>query len=292
MSNQNEKNVCIIYQNFSFDIRLLHCGLEDDPNHAVLNKSNDRQSLSYLIDGSGYYYANSRFFELKKGDIYLLPQNTKFSQRANPKNSYKYIYISFSSPNAQFLLEKSGLTANSPVLHINDLEIENKFRKIYDLCFKNTFISIAKANLVFFEILCYLIERNEENNKPIKVNKNAIVEGAQTYIEANYFKDLTVEDICKNSFCNRSYLSKLFKTVCNTTIMNYVYNYRIEKAMEMLVHTNLSIVAIMERVGFNDYSSFFRHFTKATGRSPKVYRKENIKTYTMPRPTKNFTETE
>lgn len=290
MNEQNERNVCIIYQNFSFDIRLLHCGFETDPNHSIINRSNDRHSISYLIDGSGYCYLNSKFFEIKKGDIYILPQNTKFSQRVSPKNSYKYIYISFVGPSANLLLEKSGLTANTPVLHIDDLEIENKFRKIYDLCFKNTFVSIAKANLIFFEILCYLIEKNEKNNLPIKISKNAIVEGAQTYIEANYFKDLSVEDICKHSFCNRSYLSKLFKTVCNTTIMNYVYNYRIEKAMEMLIHTNLPVVAIMERVGFNDYSSFYRHFLKKTGFSPKVYRKENIETYKYPHPTKNFNE--
>ncbi len=279
MSNQKERNVCIVYQNFAFDIRLLHCGFEDNPNHRIINKKNDRYTLSYITDGSGYYSSNSKFFEIKKGDIYLLSQNTEFSQRVNPKNHYKYIYISFVGPNAQLLLEKSGLTQNSPVLHINDSEIENKFRKIYDLCSKNTFASIAKANLVFINILCYLIEKNEENNKPVKINKNAIIEGAQEFIESNYFRDLSVDDICKHSFCNRSYLAKLFKTVLKTTIMNYLYDYRIEKAMEMLVYTDFSINEIMERVGFNDYTNFYRHFLKKTGYSPKVYRKENIQTY-------------
>ena len=118
--------------------------------------------------------------------------------------------------------------------------------------------------LIFIEILCYLIEKNAENNKPVKTSKNAIVEGAQAYIEANYFKDLSVKDICNQSFCNRSYLAKLFKTVLKTTIMNYLYDYRIEKAMEMLVHTDFSISEIMERVGFNDYTNFYRHFLKKT----------------------------
>ena len=112
MSNKNERNICIVYQNFAFDIRLLHCGFEDNPNHAVINRRNDRYTLSYLTEGAGYYASNSKFFEIKKGDIYLLSQNTEFSQRVNPKNHYKYIYISFVGPNAQLLLEKSGLTQN------------------------------------------------------------------------------------------------------------------------------------------------------------------------------------
>ena len=90
MSNKNERNICIVYQNFAFDIRLLHCGFEDNPNHAVINRRNDRYTLSYLTEGAGYYASNSKFFEIKKGDIYLLSQNTEFSQRVNPKSHYKY----------------------------------------------------------------------------------------------------------------------------------------------------------------------------------------------------------
>ena len=282
MGKLSEQNICIVYQNFSFDIRILHWGIEDDPNHVIIGSNIDRFALAYITDGSGIYSANSRVFEIKKGDVYLLSQNVRFSQRTNAQHGYKYIYIAFCGSNAKLILDKCGFTATSPVFHVNDDRIEALFRKVYDSCQKNTFASIAKANLYLIDILCCFIERNAENNAPVRVNKNILIESAQSYIEENYFKDLTVNDICRHTFCNRSYLSKLFKTVCNTTIMKYLSDYRIEKAMEMLIHTNLSIVSIIERIGFNDYTNFYRQFVKKTGRSPKVYRRENMNTLNLP----------
>ncbi len=276
MGCKNEHDVCVVYQNFSFDIKILHCGIEKDPNHILIDKKIDRYTISYICEGLGYYTTKSKYYELKKGDIYLLAPNTKYSQRTHSKNNYRYIYISFCGPSSKFLLEKCGLTPDYPLLSVNDDFIENKFKKIYDLCSINSFTSIAKANLAFFEILCYLIEKNKVNNSPIKLTKNAIVESAQMFIEANYNNDITIDTICRHVFCNRSYLSKLFKTICNTTIMDYLINYRIEKAMDMLIHTNLTAVNISEKVGFSDYANFYRHFIEKTGRSPKVYRRENL----------------
>ena len=77
---------------------------------------------------------------------------------------------------------------------------------------------------------------------------------------------------------NKSYLSKVFKNVCKISLIEYLINFRLEKAMDMLINTNISADAISEKVGFKDYANFYRHFKKKVGCSPKVYRQENLST--------------
>jgi len=94
MSGVNEFGVSVIYQNFSFDIKLLHCGFEQDPNHIMINKRIDRYTLSYITEGEGYYTIKDRYYTLNKGDVYFIPPSYVYSQRINKKNKYKYIYVS------------------------------------------------------------------------------------------------------------------------------------------------------------------------------------------------------
>ena len=277
MSGVNEFGVSVIYQNFSFDIKLLHCGFEQDPNHIMINKRIDRYTLSYITEGEGYYTIKDRYYTLNKGDVYFIPPSYVYSQRINKKNKYKYIYVSISGTSAQMLLQRCGFTSDTPIQQVNNPFIEEKFRQIYELCCESTFSSIAKANVKFFEILCYFIERIDKNNQRQKFAKSELVERAQNYIEANYFADLTVEKIAKHCYCNKSYLSKVFKNICNLSLIEYLTNYRIEKAMDMLINSNFSAYTISEKVGFKDYPNFYRHFKRKTGFSPKVYRRENLR---------------
>lgn len=278
MAGVNANGVAVLYQNFSFDIKILHCGQETDPNHLLVNKKIDRYTLSYITDGAGFYSIKNKFYNIKKGDVYYIPPAQVYSQRTDISNRYTYIYISINGSSAEHLFKMAGFSAENPVIQVTNPDVEQKFREVFDLCCQNTFSSIARANVKFFEILCYFFSKIESNNKKLKFAKSQLVEKAQTYIEENYFKDLTVDKIARHILFNKSYLSKVFKNVCKISLIEYLINFRLEKAMDMLINTNISADAISEKVGFKDYANFYRHFKKKVGCSPKVYRQENLST--------------
>lgn len=74
---------------------------------------------------------------------------------------------------------------------------------------------------------------------------------------------------------NPSYLSREFsKYFEDMNFGEYVRKLRIEKAMELIAHSNYSLTKIAYLTGFSDQSHFTRIFKLHTGKSPSLYRKE------------------
>jgi YesN/AraC family two-component response regulator len=59
-------------------------------------------------------------------------------------------------------------------------------------------------------------------------------------------------------------------------VQEYLIQFRINKAKEMLTHTYYNISEIAFSVGYNDYYAFIKSFKKKTGLTPKQYRKMNF----------------
>ena len=76
---------------------------------------------------------------------------------------------------------------------------------------------------------------------------------------------------------SKSYFLRLFRRSMGTTPYNYLVNFRITQAKELLVLTDHSVSEIAQKVGFGDASNFSTRFAKATGQSPLQYRKRALK---------------
>lgn len=262
----------IVSQDFNFDLKLLHAGLVQDFNHKPENKPLDRYALSYLTEGEGTFEINGKIYHLKKGDLYLLPPATKYTEKNSPTNPYEYYCVAFYGGSCKTLLARAGFTSDNLVLSVNDDFIAEKMREILELCQKNTFISLAKANSNFVQILCRLYERQEANFEKIKDSHQHAVTIAQAYIHENYQKDITARDICKHLRLSRSYFCEIFKKVVGISLKEYILFYRINEAMRLLIHSDFTCTKIAEMVGFNDYANFYRCFKLRVGRTPNLYR--------------------
>lgn len=262
----------IVSQDFSFDFKLLHAGVVLDFNHKPDNKPLDRYALAYLIDGEGSFEINGKLYPLKKGDLYLIPPATPYTETNSTSNPYAYYCVAFYGGNCKSLLARAGLTADNLVLSVNDKFIEDKMREILELCQKNTFLALTKANAAFIQLLCRLYERREANYQKVKDSHQRNVELAQAYIHENYQRDITAMEICKHLHLSRSYFCEIFKKVVGISLKEYLIYYRINEAMRLLIHSDLPSTKIAEKVGFNDYANFYRCFKARVGRTPKWYR--------------------
>lgn len=101
---------------------------------------------------------------------------------------------------------------------------------------------------------------------------NRLVEAAKQYIYENYADpSLRMSTIAQNLYINYHYLSKLFSKVTGTTLSDYLTNYRIEKAKELIDSGYLSLQAIAARCGYEDANYFSKCFKKKYGISPSAY---------------------
>ncbi|MBQ3396483.1 MAG: helix-turn-helix transcriptional regulator, partial [Synergistaceae bacterium] len=95
---------------------------------------------------------------------------------------------------------------------------------------------------------------------------------AIAYIENNYQKNITVEDLAKALRLNRSYFGKIFRLSTGKSPQRFIMNYRMIKAAEMLVMTNKPVNEIGSSVGYENQMHFSRAFRTIYGVSPREWR--------------------
>jgi len=100
---------------------------------------------------------------------------------------------------------------------------------------------------------------------------------AINYIDANYDKQMTLEQIAKVCYLSPSRLAHLFKEQMNITIFDYVTTVRIERAKQLLLATTQNCTEICFQVGFNNQSYFNRVFKALVGMTPLQFRGKNLR---------------
>ncbi len=94
------------------------------------------------------------------------------------------------------------------------------------------------------------------------------------YIDDNYKRELTLAELAEVVHVSPNYLSSLFKKEAGINYADYLLQYRIDRAKELLLGTFSKTYEIAEQTGFANQSYFSRAFKKLTGMGPKEYRRE------------------
>ncbi|NRF93749.1 response regulator [Paenibacillus frigoriresistens] len=96
---------------------------------------------------------------------------------------------------------------------------------------------------------------------------------AEAYMKEHYAKEsLSLNEVCSQVFMSSSYFSLLFKQYSGVTFVDYLTQYRLEKAKELLGMTQLKTCDIALRIGYNDPKYFNVIFKRHIGMTPKEYR--------------------
>lgn len=96
------------------------------------------------------------------------------------------------------------------------------------------------------------------------------------YMEANCHKRLRLEEVAADLFMSRSQLARRLHQEMNTTFVELLTQYRIERACEMLRETDQTFTAIARTLGYHSISHFRSLFCSRTGYTPTEYRKKYV----------------
>jgi YesN/AraC family two-component response regulator len=118
---------------------------------------------------------------------------------------------------------------------------------------------------VISEILDAIKERQQDN--AVK-----LVSRAREYIEKNYHRDISLDDVSGYVNISPYYLSHIFKEVTGTSFSTYLIQIRIREAQKLLMTTDMSVSRISYLVGYRDPNYFSRIFKRVVGKSPNRFR--------------------
>lgn len=134
--------------------------------------------------------------------------------------------------------------------------------------------NINRAKSFIIMLFCQIAR---EMGKKLNTEKR-VEQFVKEYVKNNYQDfNLSIEEIASKLDLSSSYVSTLFKKGSGVNFSDYLRNYRIEKAMDLLIDTDFTVKKIAKKVGFFSYNSFNRVFKNKRGLTPGQFRKVNKK---------------
>jgi len=134
-------------------------------------------------------------------------------------------------------------------------------------------VEFQTRNLLSEIWLLLLEELNQTKIKPIPARNQDRMLTMLAYIQANYAQKLTLEQIAESAAVSTRECLRCFRTSIRQTPMEYLMDYRVQAAVELLETTPLSVTEIAMRTGWGSSSYFSKIFQRLRGKTPNAYRK-------------------
>lgn len=260
------KNIRISNELFIYEAGFENCKPTKDIEYIPI----DYYLIHFCIKGEGILKIYEKEIQISKGDLFLIPPKTENKYKPIKENPWSYCWIGINGIIAKDILKNCGFNNKNFVLkNLNEEILIDYFKNIYESCYINShFKGIGSLYL----LIDYLYNINSKSNIIDLSSKDTYLKNILSYIHENYYKEIRLSQISAIMNIDRTYIYKLFKKYLNISPQQYILNYRLEKSIILIRKSNLSIMEISEKVGFNTYSYFVNKFKTYTGLSPLEYR--------------------
>lgn len=272
-----------VFPNENFiDLALYQYGWEQcAPAHTFGPVAKDHYLFHYVISGTGVLSAQdkkgkSHEYHIKSGEGFMLFPQQVCSYWADVDLPWEYVWIEFDGLRVKESLQLAGLSPDQPVYHSHSKEL--RLNMMEEMLYIVHHSKASPLHLLGhgFLFLDYLTR----SMAPFQVGKSGKIQDfyireALSFIEQNFQNDISVEDIAAQCGLNRSYFGAVFRQALRQTPQEFLIQYRMVKATELLKLTQLSIQDIANAVGYSNPLHFSRAFKKVYGLSPRIWRNEN-----------------
>ena len=112
---------------------------------------------------------------------------------------------------------------------------------------------------------------DQQSAQPLRAEKPELLDRMTAYVEENYARPMTLEDLSHRFYVSTSTVSHLFKQKMGVSFYRYVTQRRLIAA-KTLIGQGVALEDVAARAGFGEYSGFYRAFKQNYGISPRQYR--------------------
>ena len=186
------------------------------------------------------------------------------------------MWIEFDGLRVKETLDLTELSLDSPVYHPHSKELRELMKQEMDYIVHHPKESPMHLIGHFHLFLDYLA-RSATRTTPVHSSKMSdyYIKEAINFIEQNFQNNISIEEIAGVCGINRSYFGKIFRKSVGRSPQEFLMNYRMVKARELLKLTSLSIADIGSAVGYENQLHFSRAFKGVYGVSPREWRNQH-----------------
>lgn len=260
------------------DIYLCFCGYAKcEPLHSFGPAVRPNYILHYILEGKGRYYVGETQYELQAGQGFLIEPEIQTFYQADQNTPWTYLWVGFNGSHAKEYLKDIGINSHQLIFRCSH---GAELKQLVINMLKNN--TSSTTNQFLLESLLYsffsILAQDIDIIPPTSANEeNLYIRKAIEYIHNNYSNNIKVTDIADYVCIDRSYLYRLFRQNMNQSPQDYLANYRITRAAELLSITDLPIGGVALSCGYQDALVFTKAFKLKRGVTPSQYRKKNRK---------------
>ena len=251
----------------------------------------DEMEIINVMYGTAKYVVDFKEFIVHEGDILIIPPSSlHYFERYNEENFLGITYIfdkrlvdggSFDTCSSKYINPIFNNDVYLPI-HIkadtpHTIPLQHILKKIlvshdtqgdaYELQIKIGFLEFINY---FYSINYYQVSKSLD---VINMRTTNLIKDVTTYIEDHYSEKITLEMLADKVNISIYYLSHIFKQYTNQTPIEYLNQYRLSTAANLLKTTDNSIMDISFECGYNNVSYFNRAFKAKYNLTPKEYRR-------------------
>lgn len=235
--------------------------------------------ILYICSGNIQYLIKTDRYQIQPGDIIIVPPGISHQPILTDQQNTTYRrYVLWLSPlfmkgvtplfpNYDFTKPRLLRTAGTKwailkdKFHAGILEAEQK-RPGWNAC--------VYGNTLELVTLLYRATVDKKSTH-LKSEKPELLENILIFIESNLAQNLSLADTGRRFFVSRSTISNTFRKEMGISFYQYVTQRRLVAAKNLILE-NIPMEIIAGKVGFSDYSSFYRAFKSEYGISPRQFR--------------------
>jgi AraC-like DNA-binding protein/quercetin dioxygenase-like cupin family protein len=247
------------------------------PSH----KHDDLSEIIYISEGEGTFIINDKTYSATQGDILIYNKGIIHEEWSNPANPLKTYFCGVTNLSIEGMKE----------LHIIPSDIEPVIRKckyspkieIYmSEIFEESALQADGYQMICQNLLTSLITLiiriiKLQNADIYSEKPESLSHQIKEYIDKNYTKNISLNDIANTLFISPYYLSHIFKKEMNLSPIHYLINRRMGEAKKLLVSTDMKVREVAKMVGYGNPNYFTMLFKKFTGESPKRFKENHTK---------------
>jgi AraC-like DNA-binding protein/mannose-6-phosphate isomerase-like protein (cupin superfamily) len=265
-----------------------HTRFVDFPLH-----KHDYIELNFVYNGELKQTVGGKPLTLKKGELLLLNQHIKHEIKACGQEDiiinfiirptfFDFIFSYLSSVNivSDFLINSLyNHTQTGQFLYFKVSEVQSIQEMIGKIIYEIMNPSIFSESTIKLYMGLFMIEliKNSDRVKrkeEASIHHFLVVESLK-YIE-EHFKEASLSELADKLKQTHYGLSKVIKKATTHTFKELLQERRLVKAKELLEGTDIAISVIIEQVGYDNISYFYRIFKGKYGQTPKKYREQTV----------------
>lgn len=243
--------------------------------------------IYYFVQGSGNIKIEGRQYEIEQGDIIMLNPTELFYCSVNNDSFHERIVLHVNETilknftfDCNFLFlpfykRQKGIENKISAQVVQKNEIDTELMRLLELSKetdeKRSLICVCKVVDILSKLSDVMAPACE--NSGDKVRTNPLINKVINYLNEHFEENLSIAHIAECFNIDKSYLSHLFKECVGISLWNYVIFRRIYRFND-LIRENHTIEDSCYKVGFQNYSNFFRLYKKYMKMTPMQFKKQ------------------